>query len=97
MTPRHRWLRIAHRRGQHGEDALPGHSRNFSSPTLLWFFVPNCQTSVQTDVAVKQESTREELWGIWRYGHLVKGVIAQFFLCWRSNRCGQLRHPTGAA
>src|SRR5438477_1347217 len=32
-----------------------------------------------TDGAVKQESTREELRDIWRYGHLVKGVIAQFF------------------
>src|SRR5260370_3221636 len=29
--------------------------------------------------AVKQESTGEELRDIWRYGHLVKGVIAQFF------------------
>jgi len=26
-----------------------------------------------------EESTREELRDIWRYGHLVKGVIAQFF------------------
>jgi FHS family L-fucose permease-like MFS transporter len=32
-----------------------------------------------TDGAVEQESTREELRDIWRYGHLVKGVIAQFF------------------
>jgi len=32
-----------------------------------------------TDGAVKQESTREELRDIWRYRHLVKGVIAQFF------------------
>src|SRR5712672_2078644 len=32
-----------------------------------------------TDGAVKQESTREELRDIWRYGHLVKGVVAQFF------------------
>jgi len=32
-----------------------------------------------TDGAVKQESTREELRDIWHYGHLVKGVIAQFF------------------
>jgi len=32
-----------------------------------------------TDGAVKQESTREELKDIWRYRHLVKGVIAQFF------------------
>ena len=32
-----------------------------------------------TDEAVKQESTREELRDIWRYGHLVKGVVAQFF------------------
>ncbi len=32
-----------------------------------------------TDGAVKQESTREELRDIWRYSHLVKGVIAQFF------------------
>src|SRR6266853_1660386 len=31
------------------------------------------------DGAVKQGSTREELRDIWRYGHLVKGVIAQFF------------------
>src|SRR5260370_22060852 len=31
------------------------------------------------DGAVKQESTGEELRDIWRYGHLVKGVIAQFF------------------
>src|SRR5712672_3190299 len=31
------------------------------------------------DRGVKQESTREELRDIWRYGHLVKGVIAQFF------------------
>ena len=32
-----------------------------------------------TDGTVKQESTGEELRDIWRYGHLVKGVIAQFF------------------
>jgi MFS transporter, FHS family, L-fucose permease len=32
-----------------------------------------------TDGAVKQESTREELRDISHYGHLVKGVIAQFF------------------
>src|SRR6202163_954341 len=32
-----------------------------------------------TDGTVKQESTREELRDIWRYSHLVKGVIAQFF------------------
>src|ERR1700751_3423969 len=32
-----------------------------------------------TDGTVSQESTREELRDIWRYGHLVKGVIAQFF------------------
>jgi FHS family L-fucose permease-like MFS transporter len=31
-----------------------------------------------TDGEVK-ESTREELRDIWRYGHLVKGVVAQFF------------------
>src|SRR5260370_17024436 len=31
------------------------------------------------DGAVKQESTGEELRDIWRYSHLVKGVIAQFF------------------
>jgi len=31
------------------------------------------------DGGVQQESTREELRDIWRYGHLVKGVIAQFF------------------
>src|SRR5258705_1654056 len=32
-----------------------------------------------TDGTVKPESTREELRDIWRYSHLVKGVIAQFF------------------
>jgi len=32
-----------------------------------------------TDGAAKQESTAEELRDIRRYGHLVKGVIAQFF------------------
>jgi FHS family L-fucose permease-like MFS transporter len=32
-----------------------------------------------TDGTAKQESTREELRDIWRYSHLVKGVIAQFF------------------
>jgi MFS transporter, FHS family, L-fucose permease len=32
-----------------------------------------------TDGTVKQESTGEELRDIWRYSHLVKGVIAQFF------------------
>jgi FHS family L-fucose permease-like MFS transporter len=32
-----------------------------------------------TDVALQQESTEEELRDIWRYRHLVKGVIAQFF------------------
>src|SRR5216683_5634412 len=32
-----------------------------------------------TNEAVKQESTGEELRDIWRYGHLVKGVTAQFF------------------
>jgi len=32
-----------------------------------------------TDGAMSQESTREELRDIWRYGHLVKGVIAQLF------------------
>src|ERR1700676_99484 len=32
-----------------------------------------------TDGAAKEESAREELRDIWRYGHLVKGVIAQFF------------------
>jgi FHS family L-fucose permease-like MFS transporter len=32
-----------------------------------------------TDGIAKQESTREELRDIWRYSHLVKGVIAQFF------------------
>ena len=32
-----------------------------------------------TDGTVKKESTGEELRDIWRYSHLVKGVIAQFF------------------
>src|ERR1700757_1264715 len=32
-----------------------------------------------TDGTMKQEPTREELRDIWRYGHLVKGVVAQFF------------------
>jgi FHS family L-fucose permease-like MFS transporter len=32
-----------------------------------------------SDGNTKQESTREELRDIWRYSHLVKGVIAQFF------------------
>jgi FHS family L-fucose permease-like MFS transporter len=32
-----------------------------------------------TEGTAKQESTREELRDIWRYSHLVKGVIAQFF------------------
>src|ERR1700745_3098174 len=32
-----------------------------------------------TDAAVKQESTRAELHDIWGYGHLIKGVVAQFF------------------
>jgi len=32
-----------------------------------------------TDGAVEQVVNGEELAHIWRYGHLVKGVIAQFF------------------